>query len=385
MKRVHRLVESARQPFRIRSHRAAPGLAPGTLRPPPDAPAPRISMTTWSPGKVNELEDASVTDVVAALESSRRVWVNLTGLGDADIVRDLGGAFGLHPLLIEDLMNVHQRPKVETVDGGIFTVLRMAPSEGMVPLEQVAFVLRKNAVLTVQERPGDAFDPVRERLRRADSRVRAQGADFLFYALVDALVDGFYAPLEWAGEELDRLEEDALDRPHEHQLLSIRSMKRLLLHYRRALWPMREAVAMLDRVECPDLRPETRLHLRDCHDHVLQLIDLVETFREVASGLLDVYLSSVSNRMNEVMRVLTVISTIFIPLTFVAGVYGMNFDPDTSPWNMPELRWAWGYPASLLLMCAIAGGMVVYFRRKGWFGGGRDAPTQGATRERSDA
>lgn len=234
------------------------------------------------------------------------------------------------------------------------------------PPEQVSFFLADRVVVSFQERPGDSFEPVRERLRQGKGRIRAEGADFLLYSLCDAVLDAFFPTLERLGDEVEEMEERLLASPVPEEFVAIRRLKRALLEVRHAVWPARDALNLLLIEEHALIRPGTKVFFRDCYDHTIQLMDMVETFREMTSGLVDEYMSAVSNRMNEIMKVLTVVATIFIPLTFIAGVYGMNFDTKASPWNMPELTWAYGYPALLLLMAAVAGGMLCYFRRKRW-------------------
>jgi magnesium transporter len=221
-------------------------------------------------------------------------------------------------------------------------------------------------VVSFQERPGDAFEPVRERLRKGKGRIRAEGADFLLYSLCDSVLDAFFPTLERLGDEVEEMEERVLVSPVPETFLAIRRLKRELLAVRHAVWPARDALNLLLIEEHALIPPGTKVFFRDCYDHTIQLMDMVETFREMASGLVDEYMSAVSNRMNEIMKVLTVMATIFIPLTFIVGVYGMNFDTKASPYNMPELAWAYGYPALLLFMAAVSGGMLHYFRRKRW-------------------
>jgi magnesium transporter len=267
-------------------------------------------------------------------------------------------------------VNAPQRPKTEVYPRHQVLVSRVVAveAEGHVTSHQLGIVLGKDFVLTVQEDPaGSALAPVRERLRRGQARIREKGADHLAYALLDAVIDGFYPVLETLGERLDDLEEAAAEAPR-GMSRSIHDAKRDLLAVRRAVWPQRDLLNTLLRDESPHLGHETRVYLRDTYDHTVELVDLVETFRELASGLMDLYLSGVSNRMNEIMKVLTVISTIFLPLTFIAGVYGMNFKTEASRWNMPELSFRYGYPFALGLMAASALGLVWYYRRKGWIG-----------------
>lgn len=305
------------------------------------------------------------------LERWRVVWVNVDGLGDTQLVTQLGQALGLHGLALEDAVNTHQRPKFDAYDDHLFVIARMATLvRDQLDTEQLALCVGRGFVVTFQEgKPGDCLDPVRDRLRRSAGRVRSEGADYLAYALLDAVVDHYFPLLESLGEKLDELEQRIVSRAPESTPSDIVRLKHDLLIFRRALWPLREALSNISRESGPFIADTTRPYLRDCYDHVIQLVDVLEIYRELASTLMDVYLSTVSNRMNEVMKVLTVIATIFIPLTFVAGVYGMNFDPAASPWNMPELHWHYGYPLSLLLMAAIAVGLLWYFRRRGWLGG----------------
>jgi magnesium transporter len=242
--------------------------------------------------------------------------------------------------------------------------------------EQFSLFLGKGFVLTFQEgRPGDCFDPVREQIRKGVGRLREAGPDHLAYALLDAVIDAYFPVLEAYGESLEDLEEDLLWDPRRQSVIQIHAIKRDLLTLRRAIWPLRDVIGLLLREEPAFILPETHPYLRDCYDHIVQIIDLVETYRELTSSMMDVYLSSVSNRMNEIMKVLTVISTIFIPLSFIAGVYGMNFNPQASPLNMPELNWAWGYPLCLGLMGCVAGALVVYFWRRGWLSGDAHSST----------
>jgi magnesium transporter len=278
----------------------------------------------------------------------------------------VGAAFGLHRLWLEDVINVHQRPKVEHHGDVRFVVVRAIEGEGPAETDQISLFLGPGFVITFQERHGDGWDEVRARIRRGTFRIRQSGPDYLAYALLDATVDGYFPALERLGERIDRLEDDLIERPGSWCLADIHDVRRDLLTVRRAAWPLREAIQHLLREHDPVFQEETRVYLGDCYDHTVQIMDLVENDREIVSGLLDVYLSSMNHRMNEVMKVLTVISTIFIPLTFLAGVYGMNFDPDAGPWSMPELRRPWGYAACLAVMAGTALSLVLWFRRRGW-------------------
>lgn len=325
------------------------------------------------------LADLAAPDPAHAMAQTVR-WINVDGLGDIDTLRHIGALFELHPLALEDIVNLHQRPKIDVYDSHLFIILRMpmvVPAErtdatdqpGLrLETEQVAICVGTNFVLTFQERPGDAFDPLRNRLRTAGGQIRKRGPDYLAYALIDAAIDAFFPLLEEYGERVEELEDDVVAHPETRQITRIHDLKRDLLTARRAVWPQRDMLNALLREETPLIAPQTRVYLRDCHDHTIQLIDMIETQREICSGLVDIHLSSVSNRMNEVMKVLTIIATIFIPLTFIVGVYGMNFDPAAGPANMPELGWRYGYVAVMLIMALIAAALVAWFRRKGWIG-----------------
>ncbi|HEY9700684.1 MAG TPA: magnesium/cobalt transporter CorA [Trichocoleus sp.] len=348
-----------------------PGSMPGTLSIEADASPPTIFLIDYNEEQAVRLKIEAPEDCAPYLDTHSVSWVDVQGLGSENILRRLGHVFSLHPLVLEDVVNVPQRPKVEEYDDQILLIARMVclkdDNRGFVA-EQVSFILGKHYLLTVQEEPDyDSFGPVRERIRGSKGTIRRQGADFLAYALLDALIDGFFPVLEAYGETLEELEDEIVRNPTRQSLEKIHRMKRELLALRRAIWPQRDAISVLIRDGNELISSEVRVYLRDCYDHAVQVLDMVETYREVASSLMDVYVSSVGNRMNEVMKLLTIISTIFIPLTFIAGVYGMNFNTQSSPWNMPELDWYWGYPVCLLAMGGIAAALVFYFYRRGWF------------------
>ncbi len=275
--------------------------------------------------------------------------------------------FGLHRLALEDVLNTHQRPKAEEFDDHIFFVTRMFRPDTAARTEQLSIFLGKDFVLSFQEEHGDCLEPVRERIRKGRGRVRDKRADYLCYVLLDAVVDDYFPVLERYGEKLEALEDEVITRSEPEQIGQLHDLKRELLTVRRSVWPHREMINAVIRDANPLIAEETQLYLRDVYDHTIQLMDIVETYREIASGLVDVYVSSVSAKLNEIMKVLTIISTIFIPLGFIASLYGMNFDR-TSAWNMPELGWRFGYAFALLLMGGTVAGLLVYFRRKGWLG-----------------
>jgi magnesium transporter len=311
------------------------------------------------------LQDQVVDDAARCadtLGADRVTWMNADGVHQAALIETIGNRFGLHPLVMEDILNTDQRPKVEDYEGYLFIVLRMLrydAGQQQVSSEQLSLVLGDRFVLTLQERPGDVFDTVRERLR-AGRKLRQMPSDALAYALIDAVVDHYFVVLEQLGDQLEILEDELVARPTPTTLSRIHHFKREILMLRKAVWPLREVLGHLWRDEGPLISAETRLFLRDVYDHSVHIMDTVETFRELLAGMLDLYVSSIGNRMNEVMKMLTLIATVFMPLTFIAGVYGMNFAV------MPELQWTWGYPAVLLLMLAIAVGLLLFFRRRHW-------------------
>jgi magnesium transporter len=352
---------------RRRKRYQSPGTQPGTLTAHAEAQGVpvRIRAVVYDPGRCEEREIAPAEISSIAPPEGGVLWIDVEGLSDPSAVRAIGDRFGFHPLAQEDVLNVPQRPKVEWYGDHLLVVLREVRYPE--PPEQVSFFLGERLVVSFQERPGDCFNPVRDRLRQGKGRIRSEGADFLLYSLCDAVLDAFFPTLEKLGDAVEEMEERVLVSPVPETFVAIRRLKRELLSVRHAVWPARDALNLLLIEEHALIRPGTKVFLRDCYDHTIQLMDMVETFREMASGLVDEYMSAVSNRMNEIMKVLTVIATLFIPLTFIVGLYGMNFDTKASPWNMPELTWAYGYPAVLLVMSCVTGGMLYYFRRKKWF------------------
>ena len=350
-----------------------PGTPPGTIIVHPEAAPPTIRILAYGPGDVLE-ENVSSPQQVREFFGTRPVlWVDVEGLGDAATIHALGEIFNVHRLALEDIVTVHQRPKIEQYDEQLFIVARAVYLGEQLETEQISLFIGEDFVLTFQEgRPGDCLEAIRERIRKKGGRIRDAGYDYLAYAILDAIVDSYFPILEAYGERLETLEDEILLRPQVDTVARIHGIKRDLLTLRRAMWPQRETFNALLRSESAVMTTETRLYLRDCYDHSVQILDLLETYRELGSDLIDIYLSMVSNRTNEIMRVLTVISLIFIPLTFIAGVYGMNFNPEKSPWNMPELEWYLGYPLSLVLMLAVALGQLIYFRRRGWLGSPRE-------------
>lgn len=346
------------------------GSAPGVLAVDKSAPSPAIGVIRYDADHFEEHNNISIAQLTELAESERNLWVNVNGLGDAEIIQAIGHLFGLHPLVISDIVHLGQRAKVEPYDTCLFVVLRMLGSDELVSHEQVSMIVGPRFVLTFQEREGDCFGMVRDRLQRGNGRIRSLGADYLAYALIDAVVDGYFAPLEAIGNRLDELESDLLDKPMQPILQRLHVLKRELLVMRRAVWPLREMVNQCLRLEHEGLLGQhVRIYLRDCYDHTIQIMEMIETFRELASSQMELYVSTVGQRTNEIVKVLTMFASIFIPLTFIVGIYGMNFDPEASPWNMPELAWYWGYPAVMALMLGVTVVILGYFWRKGWFGG----------------
>ena len=350
--------------FRKRAEKAA--LPPGTPVYVGEAPARpvRLSIIDYNGERFESRQAESAESCQPYVKTSTVTWINVDGIHEPDVIECLGRDFGLHPLTIEDIVNTSQRPKVEDLDGYVYIVLRMlygdAREKGGIQDEQVSLILGRNFVISFQERPGDVFDAVRERLRLDKGRIRRAGPDYLAYSLIDAIVDHYFLILEGVGERVEALEERLIADPRPETLQEIHRLKRQMIFLRRAVWPLREATSALARAESPLIDEGTRAYLRDVYDHTVQVIDVLEAYRDVIAGMLDTYLSSLSNRMNEVMKVLTVIATIFIPMTFIAGVYGMNFE------SMPELKLPWGYAAAWGAMIAVGLGMLLYFRRKRW-------------------
>jgi magnesium transporter len=342
-----------------------PGSEPGTLRVDPDATPSQIVLINYDQNHATRKAQISPEECLASVEPDSITWIDVLGLGSIDVLRKLGGHFKLHLLLLEDVVNVPQRPKVEDYDEQLLMITQMVmpkpDGEGFYS-EQVGFVLGKNYLLTFQEKPEhDCFTPVRDRVRTNRGRIRKSGSDYLAYALIDAVIDGFFPVLEDYGERIEDLEEEVVLNPTRQTLEKIYQVRRELLALRRAIWPQRAMINTLIRSSQDHISEDVQVYFRDCYDHVIQVLDIVETYRELASGLMDVYMSSVSNKMNEVMKVLTVISTIFIPLTFIVGVYGMNFR------YMPELEWRWGYFGCWGVMIAISIALCVFFWKRGWF------------------
>ena len=347
-----------------------PGTPPGTLTEAAGLESRpfHIRLVDFSPAEISVKENVSPADCLPYLQRDTVSWVHVQGRPSPEALQQIGTIFQLHPLALEDVLNSGQRPKVEPFEEQLFLVMSLPGLvDGLVQVRQVSFFLNAHFLISFCDGEADPFMPVIKRLQDAGARVRNRSVDYLLYSLVDIVIDQGFPVLESFGLQLEELEEQILTAVSRETLENIHTLKRELILLRRMLWPQRDVINQLLRDDFPVIHDETEVYLRDCYDHTIQVMDLLETYRDMTGSMLDIYLSSISNRMNEVMRVLTVIATIFIPLTFIVGVYGMNFDRNAGPWSMPELGWPYGYLLVWGIMLAIAGGMVFLFRRRGWF------------------
>lgn len=343
------------------------GAQPGTFSLPRDAHPTTIRALVWDSERLEEREIRNADELAAAAGAPGVTWIEVIGLGDGSVLEWIRDALGVHPLAVADIANTPQRPKFEDYgDRDLFIAQPVCMSEeGGVALEQLSLIAAPHWVLSVLEAPSDLFEPIRARVR-AGTTIRRMGADYLAYALIDAVIDGYFPAVEAIGEILEDLEEEIVSRPSQHAITQLHAVRRVLVSLHRSMWRQRDALGQILRDDGEPLGSGVHVYFRDAHDHALQVLDSVEGYRELTIGLMDLYLSSVSHRLNEVMKTLTIMATIFIPLTFVVGVYGMNFDV------MPELRWRWGYAGVWAGMIAIAGGLLWWFRRRGWLGASRD-------------
>ena len=341
------------------------GLPPGTLVHIGEKKGETLKITVmdYDEAHFQEKEIRTTEECFAFKDAPTVTWINIDGLHQIEILEKLGECYGFHPLVLEDILNTDQRPKMEDYGDYLYIVLRMLSyndQSSEIDTEQVSLILGPNFVFSFQEKEGDVFDPIRERIRNNKGRIRKMGADYLAYALLDSIVDNYFMIMEKLGETIEFLEEELVTHPVPETLQTIHQLKRELIFLRKAVWPLREVISGLERGELVLVKETTRIYLRDVYDHTIQVIDTIETFRDMISGMLDIYLSSVSNRLNSVMKVLTIIATIFMPLTFIAGIYGMNFK------YMPELGWRWGYPMVWVLVIVISVFMLIYFKKKRW-------------------
>ena len=352
-------------PELIKKRSRKAGLPPGTLIHIGEKKTEELKITVidYEETHFEEREVKRVEECFVFKDKPTVTWMNVDGLHQVEILEKLGECYGLHPLVLEDILNTDQRPKMEDYGEYIYIVLKALDyndKSNEIETEQISLILGSNFVFSFQEREGDTFDPIRERIRNGKGRIRSMGADYLAYALLDSIIDNYFIILEKLGEKIELLEEKLVTQPAPETLRTIHHLKREMIFLRKAVWPLREVINGLERGESSLIKESTRVYLRDVYDHTIQTIDTIETYRDMVSGMLDIYLSSVSNRLNSVMKVLTIIATIFMPLTFLAGVYGMNFK------YMPELGWRLGYPLIWLIMIGIGVLMLIFFRKKKW-------------------
>ncbi|MCX5844792.1 MAG: magnesium/cobalt transporter CorA [Deltaproteobacteria bacterium] len=351
---------------RLKKRSGKAGLPPGSLIHIGDRLAEKTKITVfdYDEAHLQEKEIKTVGECRQFKDSPTVAWIHIEGIHDTQILEELGAVFGLHPLTLEDILNTDQRPKMEDFCEYIYIVLKTfynhADENNETTSEQISIILGPTFVISFQEKETDIFKPIRERIRAGKGRLRKSGADYLAYSLIDTIVDNYFTILEHLGEKIEIIEESLVKNPSTQTLQAIQHLKREMIFLRKSVWPLRETISSLERSECQLIQESTGLFLKDIYDHTIQVIDTIETFRDMLSGILDIYLSSISNRMNEIMKVLTIIATIFMPLTFLAGVYGMNFK------YMPELEWHWGYFFIWSIMITIVVSMLVYFRKKRW-------------------
>lgn len=339
------------------------GLPPGSMIHIGEKKTERVKITVinYNKQKSNEKTIKKLKECLEYRKKKGVAWINVSGIHNTEVISEIGKCFNLHPLLLEDIVNTDQRPKMEDYDSYIFLVIKMLyANEKGINSEQISIVLGPNFVISFQETEGDVFDLIRERIRSGKGKTRELGSDFLTYSLLDAIVDSYFGILEKTGERVEDLEEELTRDPNQKTLRKIHVMKREMILLRKSVWPLREVISGLLRSDSKLITKNTDLYLRDVYDHTIQVIDTIETLRDMLSGMIDLYLSSISNRMNEIMKILTIVGTIFIPLTFITGLYGMNFR------YMPELESPLGYPAVLVIMLLLMFMMLIYFRRKKW-------------------
>jgi magnesium transporter len=343
------------------------GLPPGTLIHVGEQKMDRVRITVidYDEEHYEEKEIKSIEECFPFRDSPTVTWINIDGLHEADIIGRIGNHFYLHPLTLEDIVNTDQRPKIEDNDNYIFFIMKMLynciENKTEIEAEQISLVLGSNFVISFQEREGDVFDPVRDRIRKSKGRIRKAGADYLAYTLLDTVVDNYFSVLEAVNERVEEVEQSLVSNPTRETLKLIHGLKKDMVLLRKSVWPLREVISSFERYDSNIINKSTRVYLRDVYDHTIQIIDNIESSRDIITGMLDIYLSNMSNKTNEVMKVLTIFAAIFIPLTFIVGVYGMNFI------NMPELQWRYGYPVIWIVMISVTSCLIVFFKRRRWF------------------
>lgn len=340
------------------------GLPPGTLHvrgEPADLTVP-VNIIDYDAFGFDEKQVKDISECLRFRDTDTVTWINVDGLGNPKLIEELGKCFAIHPLILEDIFNTSQRPKMEDLDQYLYLnlkVLTYLDLSRSIKIEHISMIVGPNFLLSFQEYIGDIFDPVRERIRK-NGRIRKAGPDYLAYSLIDSIVDNYFMVMEKLEEQVENLEEELVSNPTRESLQKINQLKKDMIFLRKSVWPLRELINNLERSESPVIKETTRIYLRDVYDHTVQVIDTLETFRDMVSGMIDIYLSGLSYKMNEIMKVLTLIATIFIPLTFVVGLYGMNFE------NMPEIEWEYGYYSVLVVMVVMVVGMLTYYRKKKW-------------------
>ena len=347
-----------------------PGTPPSTLTevPATEAAPLRIRLIHYHADDLVVMDDVAASECGRYLQGQGITWAHVQGHPSEAALLELGAVFGLHPLALEDVLNTGQRPKMESFQDQLFVVMSLPlMEEDRVYVDQVSIFLGKNFLVSFCVGDAAFFDPILKRLRVKGGAIRSRRADYLLYGLLDMVIDQGFPVLESFGLQLEEIEEEIIEVSGRDTVEKIHTIKRELILLRRMVWPQREVISQLQRGGHELIDDSTLVYLRDCYDHTIQVMDLMETYRDMTGSMLDIYLSSVSNRMNDIMRVLTVIATIFIPLTFITGIYGMNFERSAGSWNMPELGWAFGYPLVLLVMIVVVVVMVLFFRRRGWF------------------
>lgn len=347
------------------------GLVPGTLVHIGEKRSEKIkiSVIDYNENQFHEKVIESIEECLPFKSTSTVTWINIDGVHNPEVIEKICEIFDVHSLVQEDIMNTGQRPKFDDMETCLFAVMKMFMFDGNnsgIESEQVSLIIGANFVLSFQEKEGDVFETVRDRIRKTKGRIRSMGPDYLAYSLMDAIVDGYFLILEKIGEKIDAAEEDLISNPLPQTMKIIHKLKQEAIFLRKSVWPLREVVGGLEHSESKLIKKSTRMFLRNLYDHTIQVIETIETFRDVVTGMLDIYLSSVSNRMNEIMKVLTIIATIFIPMTFIVGVYGMNFNTKVSRWSMPELNSPYGYVGVWIVMISMALVMLSYFKRKHW-------------------
>jgi magnesium transporter len=340
------------------------GLPPGTLVHIGHKKTDQVFITVieYAEEQFQQREIKQVEECFPLKDKTTITWINISGIHELDVIEKTGIQFGLHPLTLEDIVNTEQRPKIEDYKDYIFIVLKALhyDADQSLKIEQISIIIGVNYVITIQENRKDIFCPVRERIKNSTGRIRKMGADYLVYALIDVIVDNYFVVLEQLEGKIEFLEEELITNPTKRTLHLIHQLKREMLFMRKSLWPSREVINILQRGELPFINETTVVQLKDVYDHTIQVVDIIETLRDILSETLDIYLSSISNRINDVMKILTIITTIFIPLSFVAGIYGMNFK------YMPELEWRFSYPMILIFMAVVAIVMLFFFKKKKW-------------------